>query len=137
MINKTWLFMTALCLFLFTSAAAQTDEEGVRTALHHYLSGEHARMEKAFHPSATMKFVDNKSGEFRDVPIAEFLERVKANTTKTERKTEIIAINIEGSAAQGKLRIETDKVIFYDYMNLLKVGGEWKIVSKIFSRIDK
>jgi hypothetical protein len=25
----------------------------------------------------------------------------------------------------------------YDYMNMVKINGEWKIVSKIFSRINK
>jgi protease I len=62
---------------------------------------------------------------------------VKANTTKSERKIEIVSVNIEGAAANGKIKIETDKVIMYDYMNMLKINGEWKIVSKIFSRKNK
>lgn len=137
MINKKCLFLAALGILLSVTALAQTDEEGVRATLNNYLSGDHARMEKAFHPSATMKYIDYQTGEFKDVPIAEFLQRVKANTTKTERKVEIVAVNIEGPAAQGKLRIETDKAVLYDYMNLLKIDGEWKIVSKIFSRSEK
>ena len=46
-------------------------------------------------------------------------------------------MNIEGNAANGKIKIETEKAILYDYMNMLKINGEWKIVSKIFSRTDK
>jgi len=46
-------------------------------------------------------------------------------------------MNIEGNAAQAKIKIETGSVIMNDYMNLLKINGEWKIVSKIFSRSDK
>jgi len=38
-------------------------------------------------------------------------------------------MNVEGSAAQAKIKIETDKVIMYDYMNLLKINNEWKIVA--------
>ncbi|HQR01446.1 MAG TPA: nuclear transport factor 2 family protein [Ferruginibacter sp.] len=84
-----------------------------------------------------MKYIDAKTGEFKDVPIAEFIARAKANTSKMERKIEIVSVNIEGNAANGKIKIETEKVILYDYMNMLKINGEWKIVSKIFSRKDK
>lgn len=127
------LFFAAVALTGF----AQNDEAGARAALEHYMSGEGDRVEKAFHPSATMKYIDVKSGEFKDVPIAEYIARVKSNTAKSERKIEIVSLNVEGSAAQAKIKIETDKVIMFDYMNLLKVGSEWKIVSKIFSRQDK
>ena len=84
-----------------------------------------------------MKYIDAKTNEFKDVPIADFIARIKANTTKQERKIEIVSTNIEGNAANGKIKIETGNVIMYDYMNMLKIDGEWKIVSKIFSRINK
>ena len=101
------------------------------------MSAEGDRVEKAFHPSATMKYIDVQTKEFKDVPIADYIARVKANTNKMERKIEIISLNIEGDAAQAKIRIETSQAILYDYMNLLKIGNEWKIVSKIFSRQQK
>lgn len=132
-----------LCILsaAFTSqkslAQTTTDEASVRACLEDYMSGDGNRMEKAFHPSATMKYIDAQTGEFKDVPIAEFIARVKANTSKSERKIEIVAVNLEGQAANGKIRIETEKVIMYDYMNMLKINGEWKIVSKIFSRMNK
>ena len=135
----------AILLVLFLAAGfslktfAQTNDEekAVRACLEEYMSGDGNRMEKAFHPSATMKYIDAATGEFKDVPIADFIARVKANTTKSERKIEIVSVNIEGAAANGKIKIETDKVILYDYMNMLKINGEWKIVSKIFSRVNK
>jgi hypothetical protein len=136
---STLLLITALLTAKPVTMLAQTDTEGtaVKACLENYLSGDGNRMENAFHPSATMKYIDFQSGEFKDVPIADFIARVKSNTNKTERKTEIVSMNIEGNAAQAKIRIETDKVIMNDYMNLLKVNGEWKIVSKIFSRQNK
>jgi len=116
-------------------AQANAEEPAVKVCLENYMSGDGNRMEKAFHPSATMKYVDYQSGEFKDVPIADFIARVKANTTKPERKIGIESLNIEGTAAQAKIRIESGAVILYDYMNLLKINGEWKIVSKIFARL--
>lgn len=126
-----------LCIIVSTSLPAQNEESAVRACLENYMSGEGDRIEKAFHPSASMKYIDATTGEFKDVPIADFIARAKANTTKSERKIEIVSLNIEGNAANGKIKIETDKVILYDYMNMLKINGEWKIVSKIFSRQNK
>lgn len=127
--------ITLLC-FSF-SVFAQTDEAAVKACLENYMSGDGNRMEKAFHTSATMKYIDAQSGEFKDVPIADFIARVKANPGTAERKIEIVSMNLEGNAAQAKIKIEMEKVILYDYMNLLKINNEWKIVSKIFSRQSK
>jgi Putative lumazine-binding len=130
------LAMVSLLLSI-AGIAQKTDEELVKACLENYMSGDGDRMEKAFHPSATMKYIDAQSNEFKDVPITDFIARVKSNTTKQDRKIEIVALNIEGNAANGKIKIETEKAILYDYMNMLKINGEWKIVSKIFSRVTK
>jgi hypothetical protein len=131
------LAIVSLILSVTSIAQNKTDEEAVKACLENYMSGDGDRMEKAFHPSATMKYIDASTNEFKDVPIADFIARVKASTNKTERKIEIVSMNIEGNAANGKIKIETDKAILYDYMNMLKIDGEWKIVSKIFSRMNK
>jgi hypothetical protein len=120
-----------------TMAQTNTEEAAVKACLENYMSGDGNRMEKAFHPAATMKYIDYQSGEFKDVPIAEFIARIKSNTTKADRKIGIVSLNIEGSAAQAKIKIETDQLFMFDYMNLLKINGEWKIVSKVFSRQNK
>lgn len=126
-------------LFLCTSLVpfAQSDEQAVRACLENYMSGDGDRVEKAFHPSATMKYIDFQTKEFKDVPIADYIARVRSNTSKMDRKIEIVSLNIEGDAAQAKIKIETDKLLLFDYMNLLKINNEWKIVSKIFSRQSK
>lgn len=131
------LAIASLILSITGIAQNKTDEEGVKACLENYMSGEGDKVEKAFHPSATMKYIEAQSGEFKDVPIADYIARVKANTSKTERKIEIVSMNVEGTAAHAKIKIELEKVILYDYMNLLKINGEWKIVSKIFSRQTK
>lgn len=134
-----YVFLFASLFFVTLASSAQsTEETAVRACLEDYMSGLGDRVEKAFHPSATMKYIDPQSGEFKDVPIADYIARVKANTGGPgNRKIEIASLNIEGNAANGKIRIETEKVILWDYMNMLKVNGEWKIVSKIFSRQSK
>jgi hypothetical protein len=134
---KKILLILSILVTGLNSFSQANDEDAVKTCLEHYMSGDAGRMGIAFHPSATMKYIDAQSGEFKDVPIADFIARVKANPSNTDRKIEIVSMNVEGNAAQAKIRIETDKVILFDYMNLLKTGNEWKIVSKIFSRKNK
>jgi len=135
--KKIFLLTVSLC-FVLVGLAQTTDEANVRACLENYMSGEGARVEKAFDPSASMKYIDAKTGEFKDVPIADFIARIKANTGPAQkRQIEIVSMNVEGNAAQAKIKIETEKNILYDYMNLLKINNEWKIVSKIFSRKDK
>ena len=134
---KKAIFLLLASAIVFSAAAQHSEEAGVRACLENYMSGQGDRVEKAFHPSATMKYIDAQTNEFKDVPIAEYIARVKSNTNRSERKIEIVSLNIEGTAAQAKIRIESGNLILWDYMNMLKINGEWKIVSKIFSRQNK
>ncbi len=137
-----------LMFFLFTLtfsslfAQSKAEKAALEKTLLNYLEGgtdgDTARLAAAFHPSASMKFVDNKTGEFREIPIATYLDNFRKNAgTKLERKTKIVSYHIDGTAAQAKTEIDFKTGIFRDYFNLLKIDGEWKIVSKIFYRIDK
>jgi len=84
-----------------------------------------------------MKFIDGKTGEFRDVPIADYIKRVAPGAGKpTPVKKRIVNYKISGTAAQAELELRGENFITHDYMSLLKIGDEWKIVSKIFWRED-
>ena len=80
------LAIVSLILSVTGIAQNKTDEEAVRACLENYMSGEGDKVEKAFHPSATMKYIDAQSGEFKDVPIADYIARVKSNTAKCRPK---------------------------------------------------
>jgi protease I len=43
-------------------------------------------------------------------------------------------VDVSGTAATAKLRLDYEDVIITDYMSLLKVDGQWVIVGKIFDR---
>jgi protease I len=78
-----------------------------------------------------------KDAVFTDVPIAEFLSDYIKKGVVQQRTFEINSIDISGNAAQAKLTIDYSTHQFIDYFNLLKTGGHWLIVSKIFYRKDK
>ena len=125
--KKIFLLTLSLSCFIVSCLAQTGDEAALKACLEHYMSGDGSRLEKAFHPSASMKYIDAQTGEFKDVPIADFIARVKANAAPSKRQIDIVSMNIEGNAAQAKIKIETEKAILYDYMNLLKINNEWKI----------
>jgi Putative lumazine-binding len=117
-----------------------TNEEAlIRQTIHNYAeggtTGNRQLVAKAFHPSATMKFI--KEAVFMDVPIATFLSDYIKEAVVQQRTIEINSIDISGNAAQAKLTIDYSTHQFIDYFNLLKTDGHWLIVSKIFYRKDK
>lgn len=75
-----FLSVMLLVTITFSTLSAQSKEEkaAVEKTLQNYLeggtNGDTTRLIAAFHPSASMKFVDNKTGEFKDIPIATYLD---------------------------------------------------------------
>jgi hypothetical protein len=114
-----------------TRSAQDADDEAIRATVQHYFDGGF-EMRKAFHPDANMWYV--RDGEMHQVPIADFLARVEANAGAPQGDVQksIVSIDRFGNAAVAKLELARPTSTIYDYMSLLKIDGEWKIVNKIF-----
>jgi len=125
-------FLICTCFTNFISAQS-SDYELVEKTVNYYLEGgtnnDFETLKKAFHETATMKFIGD---EYKEVNAIEFFKKGMKPGPKQNRKTRIAYINITGNAANAKLEIEYPTFTFIDYMNLLKINGEWKVVSKIF-----
>ncbi|WP_298894368.1 nuclear transport factor 2 family protein [uncultured Psychroserpens sp.] len=118
--------------------AQNNDLQFIEETINYYFDGmttHNAKsFEKAFHPSATMKWIDKK---YEEVNAIEALsEYVNSNDT-VETKTYIMAINIAGDATNAQLELEYDTFSYIDFMHLLKIDGKWKIVSKTYSTRTK
>ena len=119
-------------------AADQSEEAAVRVPLNHYLQG-HAtgdpeEFRKAFHPEARLLFM--RDGKFQVVPVADFIARAaggKPAADEAQRRRSIDSIDITSDCATARLTLDYPDVKFTDYMTLLKVDGEWKIVNKSFA----
>ena len=124
--------------------AMPADEQAIRQAVQYYFDGgrnaDSATMGKAFEPSvAHMLYVrDNK---LNDVPIPQFLARIAAQRTPEfkpdNNQRRVVSVDFAGNAAIAKLEITTPENLVIDYMSLLRVNGEWKIVNKIFDRVPR
>lgn len=119
-----------------TSLAQESDYQLVAQTVNYYLDGgtnnDYETLKKAFHETATMKYI-TKEG-YKEVNALEFFSGMDASKPKQDRKTRIADITISGHAANARLEIDYPTFTFIDYMNLLKIDGEWKIVNKIFYR---
>ena len=129
------LFLLAFTTFTFSSAQ-ESDYQLVEQTVNYYLEGgtnnDFETLKKAFHENATMKFI-GKEG-YREVNALEFFGKGMKPGPKQDRKTRIADITISGNAANARLEIEYPTFTFIDFMNLLKIDGEWKVVNKIFYR---
>jgi hypothetical protein len=116
--------------------AEDREEAGVRAAIEHYFrghatgQGEHFR--KAFHPEAKLFFIGE--GKFSQLTSEEYIARASGRPAADEaqRRRHIESVDIAGNAAIAKVVLDYPQVKFTDYMSLLKVDGEWKIVNKTF-----
>ena len=112
------------------------DEAGVRAALNHYIeghaTGDGSHMKIAFHPNANLYFI--RDGKYAERTSADYAAGFsgKPPADEAQRKRRIESVDISGTAAQAKIVLEYPGVTFTDYMTLLKVDGEWKIVAKVF-----
>lgn len=130
------LVILSIALFVFASAKAQDHVEIAKT-VNYYLEGgtnnDFETLKKAFHPEAKMTYLSN--GEFKSVNAIEFFGKgMKGKSGKQDRQTRITNIDVSGHVASARLEILYPTFKFIDYMQLLKVDGEWKIISKTFFR---
>jgi hypothetical protein len=90
---------------------------------------------RAFHPSATIKFL--REGKLIDEPIEKFLaNHIPAGITQA-RTVVIDNIDIKGAAAADRITIDYTTHQFIDCLNPFKIENRWLAVSKIFNRIQK
>ena len=123
---------------LLPARAQQREEAAVRAAIEHYFRahatglGEHHR--KVFHPEAKLFFINE--GKFTQRTSEEYIAGSpgKPAADEAQRKRTIEMIDITGDAAVAKLVLDYPNAKLTDYMSLLKIDGEWKIVNKVFTR---
>lgn len=139
---KRSISMTAMALvFALASASAfaQSDdmeEAAVRAALDHYLqghaTGDGAHHAMVFHDVANLYWI--RDGELSTRTSAEYIAGAPGIPAEDEdhRNREITMVDVTGDAAVAKIVLDYPDALITDYMSLLKIDGQWKIVNKIF-----
>ena len=119
--------------------AQTTDLRSIENTINHYFEGmisHNAKsIEKAFHPTAIMKW--NEKGEYMEVNAVQALSEYLNLNEPIKTKTNIVAVNLVGDAANAQLELEYETFYFIDFMHLMNINGEWKIVSKTYTTVPK
>ncbi len=136
-ISMCALLCVSICVFGQISQAQNPEEAAARVPLENYLKG-HATgqgeyMRKAFHPDARLQWY--RDGKYQTRSIDEYIAGFKgeAPPDEAQRKRRIESLDIKGNAGFAKIVLDYPNIKFTDYMSLLKIGDEWKIVNKIFT----
>jgi hypothetical protein len=116
-------------------SAASDDYAAIAKTIQHYLdggrSGRGADMSPAFHPDATI--FGYAGNELFAGPIQRLFEWNDQNGPAPDLEARIAGIDITGTIAT--VRLELDNWTghrFTDMFTLVKIAGEWKIISKVF-----
>lgn len=116
--------------------ASTAEEAAVRDALQHYLNGHATGLgsehEKVFAHVTRLFWI--AGGELQTRTIAEYIAGSpgKPAEDEAERRRRIAMVDVTGDAAVARIELDYPRARVVDYMSLLKIDGEWRIVNKIF-----
>ncbi len=116
--------------------ADRAEIEAVKVPLENYLKGHETGkaeyMQAAFHSEGKLMFI--RDGKYTTRDFKDYIAGMGGNPAKDEakRKRYIESVDVSGNTAVGKIILDYPTAKFVDYMTLLKIDGEWKIVNKAF-----
>lgn len=135
--NQSLLALVAF-LGISISTFAQSEDEAIKETLNNYLDGgavgDTARLNRAFFAFANLRNL-SREGKVSEMPVKKFIAAVPAGGAKWTSK--IVSYSYAGTAATAVTEEELPTFKFVDFLNLLKINGEWKIVSRVYSRVEK
>jgi len=117
-------------------AASEAETAAARIPLENYINahatGNPEYIRKAFFPEA--KIMAFRDGKLLNLSVEEFASRFsgKPAADESQRKRRIDSLNITGNAGVARIVLDYPETTLTDYMSLLKVDGEWKIINKVF-----
>jgi protease I len=103
-----------------------------------YLEGMHfgdtGRLRRAFHPEAYL--FGYYHGEFSRISLEEWMTEVEAMDKPSETgevfDMRVVAIDVTGPTAQVKVAELYAGLRYTGYLSLVLIGGDWKIVNKLY-----
>jgi metallo-beta-lactamase class B len=125
-----------LLIALLQGVSGPQVDAGPRSAIELYFkahalgNGEYIR--QAFAPDAKIAFIDN--GQLKQWTRDEFAAKFNGPSADEYRRVRRVeSLDVNGTAASAVVTLDYGLVVFRDHLSLLKIGDQWKIVSKVFS----
>lgn len=126
-----------LALFLLISSfgfAQQNEIEAITKTVNFYFDGmiqrDRSMLEEAFHPEA--KLIGYRGENFTVTPFEAWATGTASGSPRnpSDYKNSIKAIRVEGYTALVETELYWPGIYYFDFLTLIKIEGNWKIVHK-------
>lgn len=134
--KKISIILAFICA---TSVAnAQSADDAIKSVVTNYFEGitlgDTAKLSKAFHANAVLRTVNASSGKVQDIAVKSFIRSTPAGGVKVG--TKLLSYSYAGTSGIAAVELQFETFKYLDLLSLLKVGEDWKIVTRVFSRVD-
>ena len=131
-------------LTIRASSETSSDEDAIKMAALDYIDGAHegssARMERAVHPELNKVIVEKmpKTGKsyVRKAGATRLVQIVGAKVAVLDKDKRDIQVKIL-DVLEGLAMVKATSASFWDYLQLAKIDGEWKIINVLWTRNPK
>lgn len=131
--------LAALWMAASPPAISSADEDAIRATVENYfagmMQGRAELLTEAFHSDARLIGV-GQEGEALVLPVDRWAQGWEGRSPRdlSTHRNVILSVDIHGDAAMVKTDLVWPNVRYIDYLSLLKLDGEWKIVNKIWAQ---
>ena len=143
--NTTPYLMRYLAVFLILTvimvskakAQVSNERELISETIQLYFDGmierDKSKLEKAFISEA--RLIGYRGENFTLTTFESWAEATSKGEARNPAvyKNEIVSIRVQGNAAAVETELYWPGIYYYDFLTLMKIDGEWKIVNKSWS----
>jgi hypothetical protein len=148
--NRTSVIIATVIVFLVSSVPAGADDKtDIETIIKaSYFNGafndlDTQTMRQGFHPEFAIFSADGE--DLSRYPIDAWIKGIekrkqdpKYDSSKAKMDCKIVSLDVTGGAAAAKIEISKDgKLVYTDYLSLLKFADGWKIAAKVYQAHQK
>jgi len=148
--NRTSVIIATVIVFLVSSVPAGADDKAdIETIIKaSYFNGafndlDTQAMRQGFHPEFAIFSADGE--DLSRYPIDAWIEGIekrkqdpKYDSSKAKMDCKIVSLDVTGGAAAAKIEISKDgRLVYTDYLSLLKFADGWKIAAKVYQAHQK
>jgi len=147
---RSFAIIGTLVVFLLSSAPAGADDKAdIETVIKtSYFNGafndlDTEAMREGFHPEFAIFSADGE--ELSRYPIDVWIKGIEKrkqdpnfDPSKAKMECKIVSLDVTGGAAAAKIEISKDgRLVYTDYLSLLKFSDGWKIAAKVYQSHKK
>ena len=131
------VFFALFCL-VATSAFAQSEDDAIKSTITAYTDGftkgDSASINRAFLSNALLRNLNASTGKITDMTLRKFVAGMPAGGAKATGA--LLTYSYAGTSAVATVEFKFADFKYIDLLSLLQVNGEWKIVTRVFSRVE-